>query len=155
MFVLDLTVKKRNRDDETQPFTPRTHANLPLEIQSDHVDATPSTLWVATQADSVTSTPPVVEPFASSIPSMPAMPSMPSMPSMPPLLTPLLHSEVSSMQPSSRIPSLPPMPALPPLLPSPLSPEEQVDDRIDVSELWRHAGLMRELGGVKKSATRR
>ena len=137
MFVLDLSVRKRNRDDETQPFTPRLYEELPLAMQTDHVDATPSTLWVAARVDSVTSTPLVVEPLA---------PSMLSMPSMPPLLTPLHPPQA---------PSMPPLSGLPPLLSNPLPSEQQVNETVDVSEVWRHAGLMRELGGVKKSASRR
>lgn len=137
MFVLDLTVRKRNRDDETQPFTPRLEEELLLAMETDHVDATPSTLWVATRVDSVTSIPPVVKSLA---------PSMPSMPSMPPLLTPLLPPEA---------PSMPPLSGLPPLLSNPLPSKEQVDETVDVTELWKHAGLFRELGGVKKSGSRR
>jgi hypothetical protein len=50
---------------------------------------------------------------------------------------------------------MPPLSELPPLLSNPLPFEEQVDETVDVKELWKHAGLFRELGGVKKSGSRR
>ena len=92
---------------------------------------------------------------------------------MPPLLTPLVSREALTMPSLPSIPTLPPLlsnsltttntitHSIPPLIPN--TAEESSTSMIissetaesDVNNIWKHAGLAREYGGVKKSGVRR
>lgn len=157
MFVLDLSVRKRERDDETQPFAPRTDTDAHLSMQSQWVDATPSTVWITPNiqhAAPALGIAPIAEP------QKPIHPLQPT--TMPPLLTPLVSREALTMpSPNSLTTTNTITHSIPPLIPN--TAEESSTSMIissetaesDVNDIWKHAGLAREYGGVKKSGVRR
>ena len=141
MFVLDLRVRsKRERDpddDEPMPFTPRSPQDtlaLPSEMETEQTNP-PNPTNPTNATDYVAATPSThwLTERAALLPVPELSPMQPQALALPPLLT-------------SRL-----TPALPPTMP-PLIASENASPpcEYNLNDMWRHAGLAREEGGVAR-----